>query len=187
MSTPIRVVRTDDWTEMPWLNGGGTTSEIAAHKEGDAWLWRLSTAIVAQDGPYSQFPGLTRISTVIAGAGTDVADKSGGDWQRITPFAPIRLEGRRQVQGRLVDGPIRFLNLFFDPTRLFASVAVTQLDGDRMTDPHETMVFCVEGQCDIGTSPGVGVKAMDLACCVPASQRLSGRASLVLVSLNWIR
>ncbi|WP_417210083.1 HutD family protein [Antarctobacter sp.] len=184
MSGSIRVIRPEDWTEMPWRNGGGTTSEIAAQKQNGAWLWRLSTAIVAQDGPYSQFPGLTRISTVIAGAGTDIADMGAEDWQRIGPLIPTQLDGNRAVQGRLVDGPIRFLNLFFDSTRVAASVAVIQLDGDRTSGPHETMIFCIEGQCGIGSEPGIGIATMHMACRLPAAQRLSGQASLVSIHLE---
>lgn len=166
---------------MRWRNGGGTTSEIAAQGQDGVWRWRLSTAIVAQDGPYSRFPGLTRISTVIAGAGTDITDTGGPDWQRIAPLAPTRIEGDRQIQGRLVDGPIRFLNLFFDPRHHAARVSVIRLDGKRRSQPQTDMVFCVEGRCALGA---VDIGPMDLARDLPAHTPLSGQAVLLAIALD---
>ena len=57
------------FTTAPWKNGGGVTHEIAKSEEDGAWLWRLSIAEVATDGPFSAFLGLSRILTVIEGEG----------------------------------------------------------------------------------------------------------------------
>ncbi|WP_353475174.1 HutD family protein [Salipiger sp. H15] len=54
----------------PWKNGGGETAEILCVPEGagfDAFGWRISTAKVAQSGPFSSFPGVQRSLTVIEG------------------------------------------------------------------------------------------------------------------------
>ena len=54
----------------PWKNGGGQTAEIAVSPAGAGFGdfdWRISTAIVATDGPFSCFPDVTRVLTVIEG------------------------------------------------------------------------------------------------------------------------
>lgn len=55
----------------PWKNGGGVTQEIAAWPPGaglDAFDWRISTARVESDGPFSWFDGVDRVLTILEGA-----------------------------------------------------------------------------------------------------------------------
>lgn len=54
----------------PWKNGGGETAEIAvspAQSGLETFSWRVSTAWVASDGPFSDFTGIDRVLTVIEG------------------------------------------------------------------------------------------------------------------------
>lgn len=54
----------------PWKNGGGETAEILTFPAGagfDDFDWRISTAKVAQDGPFSTFDGVDRILCVVEG------------------------------------------------------------------------------------------------------------------------
>ncbi len=55
---------------QPWKNGGGETAEILVFPAGagfDDFDWRISTAKVAQDGPFSTFDGVDRNLTVLEG------------------------------------------------------------------------------------------------------------------------
>ena len=55
---------------QPWKNGSGRTAEIAAMPPGaglDDFDWRISTAVVAQSGPFSVFAGVDRVLAVIEG------------------------------------------------------------------------------------------------------------------------
>ncbi len=65
----MRIILASDFQTQPWKNGGGITHEIARKDDGNGLLWRLSIAEVASDGPFSAFTGLSRILTVIDGAG----------------------------------------------------------------------------------------------------------------------
>ena len=58
-----------DYTRQPWKNGKGVTVELARAEAQGALLWRLSMATVAEDGPFSLFPGIERNLTVISGPG----------------------------------------------------------------------------------------------------------------------
>lgn len=55
---------------QPWKNGGGETAEIVVSPAGadfETFNWRISTARVAQSGPFSVFPGVDRILAVLEG------------------------------------------------------------------------------------------------------------------------
>lgn len=67
-----RVVLPDGWRWMPWRNGGGRTAEI--HVEGDAAApdWRLSLAVIEQDGPFSAWPGVDRTLVWLDGGGLEL-------------------------------------------------------------------------------------------------------------------
>ena len=58
-----------DYIRQPWKNGKGITVELARADAGGNLLWRLSMATVAEDGPFSLFPGIERNLTVISGPG----------------------------------------------------------------------------------------------------------------------
>lgn len=56
----------------PWKNGGGSTTEIAISPAGatlDDFDWRVSLATIAQDGPFSVFPGIDRSLALVDGDG----------------------------------------------------------------------------------------------------------------------
>ncbi|NYE61961.1 hypothetical protein FHW58_003168 [Duganella sp. 1224] len=56
----------------PWKNGGGSTTEIAVSPAGatlDDFEWRVSLATIAQDGPFSSFPGIDRSLALVDGDG----------------------------------------------------------------------------------------------------------------------
>ena len=116
-----RILFAADFVTTPWKNGGGITHEIA--RDGaDPWLWRISLAEVASDGPFSRFEGMARILTVIEGAGLDLAT-SGGVLQA-RARKPLAFSGDLAVDSRMVDGPVRDLNVIYDARRVVASVQV---------------------------------------------------------------
>lgn len=98
---------------MPWKNGGGVTREIAVHPPGaamDDFAWRISLADVAADGPFSAFPGVDRILTVIEGGGL-LLDLAGKVVRLDGDAPPLAFAGETPVSATLGEGPIRDLNL----------------------------------------------------------------------------
>lgn len=66
----ITLLRASDRGVTPWRNGGGTTREIAISPHGallTAFDWRISMAVISGISPFSVFPGVDRILTVIGG------------------------------------------------------------------------------------------------------------------------
>lgn len=115
-SGPMKIIRIDDLPPTPWKNGGGVTREIAAFAERGAIVWRLSVADVEKPGPFSHFPGLVRVLTVLTGEGL-VLSHDGGRIAAETG-RPVRFDGGLAIDCTLAAGPVRDFNLMFDPGRI---------------------------------------------------------------------
>ncbi len=158
----MRIIRLSELTETPWKNGGGITRELAEARQDGALVWRLSMADVAGDGPFSNFAGLVRILTVIDGGGMDLISPDGvleADYGE-----PVRFDGALTITSRLKDGPLRDLNVMFDPQ--LCDGDVTRVDGPydltHHAGPSETVgVHCLTGiACVDGTSLKPGDTAL---------------------------
>ena len=109
----MRVLRAVNYQRMPWKNGGGETIEMIVSPERasfDDFDWRISMARVAAPGPFSQFPGIDRTLSVIAGHGLSLVV----DGQTIAlnrSSAPLRFSGDARVDSVLRDGAIDDLNV----------------------------------------------------------------------------
>lgn len=116
------VVRSDDVAPQPWANGGGTTRELLRSDDG---AWRISLADVDSDGPFSAFPGLHRLLTVVAGAvlGLDVD----GETHVVEPQRPFAFSGDATVVATVPEGPVRALNVVVDPLVVAPFVTVLEL------------------------------------------------------------
>ena len=111
----MRLIRIDDIAPAPWKNGGGVTREIALCADDRGIAWRLSAADVARAGPFSAFPGLKRVLTVIGGDGLKLRHAGGVIAAR--PGEPVRFDGDTPIDCELEGGPVRDFNLIYDPAR----------------------------------------------------------------------
>jgi environmental stress-induced protein Ves len=109
----MRVLRAADRIATPWKNGGGFTREVAAFPPGaglDAFEWRVSLAQIAADGPFSTFPGVDRVLTVVQGEGLLLTvDERMLALDAASP--PLAFPGEAKVTARLTDGAISDLNV----------------------------------------------------------------------------
>ncbi|MFO1306749.1 MAG: HutD family protein [Burkholderiales bacterium] len=109
----MRLVAPSDTRAMPWKSGGGTTWEVAIHPPGADWSsfgWRVSIAEVASDGPFSTFSGIDRTLVVLAGRGMRLTG-AGDAPVDLAPYDAIAFAGEAHVEGTLLDGPTRDLNV----------------------------------------------------------------------------
>ncbi len=147
----MQIITYSELVEKPWKNGGGITREIADCHEGGQLKWRLSMADVASDGAFSDFAGLARVLTVIEGAGMDLIAPD-----RVLHAAyavPVAFDGATPITSRLIDGPLRDLNLMFAPTLCRGDV--TALHGPQRARfpgaPGQTLALhCVAGPVRAG-------------------------------------
>lgn len=110
MSRP-RLLRADTHRVEPWRNGGGVTREIASEAEGGAFAWRLSLAAMTADGPFSRFPGVDRMLSVVDGAGIALACGKEPEQTSLRGGPPLAFPGDAATTARLLDGPVTILNL----------------------------------------------------------------------------
>jgi uncharacterized protein len=95
---------------QPWRNGGGSTRELLAWPQVQAWQVRVSVARIDADGPFSAFPGVDRWFAVLAGAGVVLALPEGQ--HRLSPGSrPLAFDGALAPGCTLVGGPTDDLNL----------------------------------------------------------------------------
>lgn len=100
---------------MPWKNGGGVTQEVVCWPEGagmDTFDWRISIARIASDGPFSAFPGVDRVITLLDGAGVRLLSSEGGfDHSLDVPLQPFAFAGDVPVEARLLAGTCSDFNV----------------------------------------------------------------------------
>jgi len=175
----VRLIRPADFTPARWKNGGGITHEIAAVTDAHGPLWRLSIAEVASDGPFSTFAGLSRILTVIKGAGLILETPDGR--LQAKPLVPLVFSGDTPVSSRMLRGPIRDFNLIYDAGRIKTSVAVSDsLGGLAVEGANDRLVILLLGGGlhvgDISACPGDVVVLDD-----PAAKTAADRGSTGIV------
>ncbi|MEA2746265.1 MAG: uncharacterized protein QOI41_408 [Myxococcales bacterium] len=128
-----------DYRSMPWRNGGGTTTEILVAPEGaslsgersaERFLYRVSIANVATDGPFSRFPGYDRHIMLLAGAGMTLDAGAHGRID-LEAFEPRTFSGDWDVTGVLLDGAVRDFNLMVDRHRATSALVVERLEAPR--------------------------------------------------------
>ncbi len=118
-----RVVRAADRVTMPWKNGGGVTHELVKEGDGAAGFGaRLSIAEVAEDGPFSRFPGVDRVIVLLDGAAFRLRRGDGLDALVDRKHAPFAFLGEDEWMCTLPGGPVRDFNVMTDRATRAAAV-----------------------------------------------------------------
>ncbi|MGZ5200711.1 MAG: HutD/Ves family protein [Telluria sp.] len=117
---------------VSWKNGGGSTTEIAiAPPEAgfDDFEWRISLATIANDGPFSQFPGVDRTLVLVEGHGATL-DIDGEDRVVLCDDDPVLcFSGESHVVAKLNRGPTTDFNVMTRRDLCHHEVGRRALDG----------------------------------------------------------
>lgn len=169
-----QVVRLADVDPQRWSNGGGETRELLVDDEGG---WRVSLADVVTEGPFSSFPGRRRLLTVVEGTVlTLVVDGSKHVVEARRPFA---FDGDLDVTARLPEGPVRVLNVVFDPSVVQPSVTVLELGrSSSLPIAGDQAAMVIQGRALVDDHEAV---PLDL---VVGPGALTGRCTLAVVSMT---
>jgi len=135
----LRIHRGAERRFAPWKNGGGETAEIVCYPSGagmDDFGWRISTARVAQSGPFSSFPGVGRTLAVIEG-GSLTLRLTGKILEVSADSAPVQFDGGTPCACTLNGAPVLDLNLM---TRAPFAGRISR--GWSQPDPAENTVAC---------------------------------------------
>ncbi|MCW2735663.1 HutD family protein [Nocardioides sp.] len=159
------VVRSDEVAPQPWANGGGTTRELVRADDG---AWRISLADIDGDGPFSAFPGLHRLLTVVDGPvlGLDVD----GETHVVEPQRPFAFSGDAVVTASVPEGAVRVLNVVADAS-VEAFVTVLELGRSSVLPLAADQAAYV-------------VKGTDARCLVAGPGEVAGRCTVAVVTLQ---
>ncbi|EKN00313.1 HutD family protein [Acidocella sp. MX-AZ02] len=106
-----------------WKNGGGITWPVAEAPGKDREFgWRLSLADVAQAGPFSVFPGISRLMGILEGR--LLLEVQGYPVALLRPDGPAHaFPGEVPAFGTPQGKMVRDVNLMFDPDCFTATLA----------------------------------------------------------------
>ena len=136
----------------PWRNGGGSTYELAVEPPAaglDDFAWRISIAAVEADGPFSRYPGVDRVITLLSGGPMSLTiDGVAHDLQPLQPFS---FPGETHVDC-VVGTPSRDLNLM---TRRGAvsghlELVTPSTGGSIITSAWRRVIVVLDGTVEIG-------------------------------------
>ncbi|MFJ2113364.1 HutD family protein [Streptomyces sp. NPDC087850] len=142
------VLRWSAYRSMPWKNGGGTTREVASGTvraplapagPADGFDWRMSIADVDTGGPFSAFPGIDRVITLVEGEGMVLTVD--GTPHPVGPLSPFAFSGDATTDCRLDAGAVRDMNVMTRRGRATARVRIVTVAAVRGTE-----TACAEGE-----------------------------------------
>jgi uncharacterized protein len=168
----MRIARMSDLKTAPWKNGGGVTREIAVCRSGDQLAWRLSMADVAIDGPFSRFEGL------VSAEGSQAAVYG----------LPVRFDGALGIESKLREGPLRDLNLMFNPMQCEGAVTLIKGPHDQVLSASAKLscaVFALRGAAQINNAIRLSAGDTMLLDKGSAQLDLAEHAAVLLISLEW--
>jgi len=185
-----QVLRKAEHRRMRWKNGGGWTSEIAAHPAGaEAFDWRISIAEIESDGPFSAFPGCDRHIALLEGNGMQL-DFDAAPAERLEQrLRFVTFSGDWRASGRLLSGPVRDFNVIVRRDAVRADVLYRPLVGPMVFFPEAGttwFVYLAGGQAllkNAGATLEAGDALLLESDASTHSAVLSGGGEAVLVKL----
>lgn len=175
------------WSEhrsVPWKNGGGMTREIASGavqapmasaEIADGFDWRVSVADVDAGGPFSAFPGIDRVITLVEGEGMVLTVD--GTPHAVGPLSPFAFSGDAATDCRLTAGAVRNINVMTRRSRATAHVRIINLATARGAElacaaGESLLVMAVtEGSPSADRTAGRPRSAVSTACVTRARRR----------------
>lgn len=177
----------------PWKNGGGLTREIACQPPGadlSGFDWRVSIAHIASDGPFSTFPGVDRVITLLEGAGVQLDTADGRVAHCLgTPWQPFAFAGEAPIHSRLLGGACDDFNVMTRRSVCRASVQVLRASAAAAaplarTSPGLCMVlqgrWSVTGDAPVGLGEGQGLWWGGAPGAGPAQAQAEGPEAVLL-------
>lgn len=145
----MKIIRHQDLHEGRWRNGLGVSWDIASDSSGtEDFGWRLSLARIDRDVPFSVYPGVDRIFTLVEGGGVDLDLDGIGTLAVHRPCIPHPFPCDVATHCRLLAGPCRALNLFTRRGGWSASAEVLS-SGAEITHDGLILLYSLSGVSDV--------------------------------------
>jgi environmental stress-induced protein Ves len=145
----MRIIRRSDLVEGRWRNGMGVSWDIASDPPGvDDFGWRFAIARIDADVPFSHYPQVDRIFTLIEGNGLDLAFEGHRSLAVHRRFVPHPYPCDVPTFCHLRDGPCRALNLFTRRGRWRATADILSSGAD-LAHAGPMLLFALAGAADV--------------------------------------
>ncbi|MCX4756485.1 HutD/Ves family protein [Kitasatospora purpeofusca] len=149
---PVQLLRAAERPATAWRNGGGVTREVAGYPAGsglDDFAWRVSLAEVGSAGPFSAFPGVDRVITLVEGPGMALT-VDGTEHVVDAPFRPFAFAGDAATDCRLLGGPLVDFNVMTRRGRATAELALATEPRPLVVAAGATVLLvCLSGTADL--------------------------------------
>jgi len=183
----LGIVRFAELPVVPWRNGGGVTREVAAAGGSgpQGFDWRISIADVNAPGPFSAFPGVDRVITVVGGERMDLVID--GVEHVLGLYESLSFDGASQTTCSLPAGPTRDLNVMTRGDRLSAAVAIRDLSETRpIAVAGSQVLVLLTGSAVVAGADGSRAELHPLDAVCPSGQHVrlvmgSGRVVVVRI------
>ncbi|HXA46715.1 MAG TPA: HutD family protein [Burkholderiaceae bacterium] len=145
----MKLIAYDSLTATPWKNGGGITRELACYPVGASmsdFIWRVSIADVSASGPFSSFPGIDRVITLLDGDGMQLHFEHGAQRPLVDKLAPYAFRGEDKVDAQLIGSPSRDFNLMTRRNVAHGKVEVRRTAGVIDLRLSSSLLFCAHGE-----------------------------------------
>lgn len=174
---------------MPWKNGGGVTVEIAvfpADASVDNFDWRISTATVASDGPFSVFTGIDRTLSVLEGDGIILSVEGRDDQELKGETPPFSFPADSPTSAKLLGSAITDLNVMTRRGRFTHQISHYQISGETAVSfsGATVLIFCSNGAVQTGDTQLEVNDCLRLEQCSNAALQLSGSGTVFVIALN---
>lgn len=149
----MRILKLSQYHRMPWKNGQGYTDQIAIYPRDadfskDPFLWRISSARVGADGPFSLFPGYDRLLSIWRGAGLHLC--GGENTIDLVSGMCHQFRGEETIEARLMSGPIVDLGVIFLRKKVEAAMELLEPEAARWAiNAGENFLFCARGALEL--------------------------------------
>ena len=137
-------------SQVPWKNGGGSTTQIAVFPPDAAFEdfdWRVSLATIAEDGAFSEFPGVERTLALVEGHGMTL-EIDDDEPVLLTKSDPVvAFDGESRVIAKLSRGASTDFNVMSRLDRCYHQFGRRMLSGESrfVARAPVTVLFLAEG------------------------------------------
>ncbi len=155
----------------PWKNGAGETREIICVPAPDApFLWRASIATLQADGPFSPFPGVDRVITLLAGQPLRLCGENID--QPLALWQPWAFPGEWALSSVGIVAPGLDFNIMTQRGRASATVQVVS---DLQCPASEGVAYVLQGEWDLAGRRCAAKQRPLLARWIPAESASRGQ------------
>lgn len=149
----LKLIPATSFREGRWLNGMGVSWDIAAEPPESGMTdfgWRFAIARIDGDVPFSRYPDVDRIFTLIEGNGLTLRVGDHTELAVHERHVPWRFDGAADTYCTVRDGPCRALNLFLRRGLWRGEATVARGRLELSTGPCDVaVVFALRGDCRV--------------------------------------